>query len=199
MGIFGLKFSMNVLMNLSYHLGVAGILAVGGDAIAAGEAEIGTVVAFVSGLAHMNDPWGDLVGWFRTERDAHEVRPDRPGNVGSGRRTGVIGIKGRGCVGHRQMSDEPQHGRAACRHVDRREAGRGRLRGYGRTGSHARIVGSRLWLRPVAPDDEVIALSFDEMRNAALGDGEGNVHASHDGEGGSDHHRPRRSTAIHAK
>ncbi|MBZ6417226.1 MAG: hypothetical protein LBF35_32240, partial [Methylobacterium sp.] len=39
-------------------------------------------------------------------------------------------------------------------------------------------------------DDEVIVVSFDEMRNAALGDGEGNVHASHDGEGGSDHHRP---------
>lgn len=65
MGIFGFKFSMNVLMNLSYHLGVAGILAVGGYAVAAGEAEIGTVVAFVSGLSHMNDPWGDLVGWFR--------------------------------------------------------------------------------------------------------------------------------------
>ncbi len=32
------------------------------------------------------------------------------------------------------------------------------------------------------------------MRNAALGDGEGNVHASHNGEGGSDHHRPE---AIH--
>jgi hypothetical protein len=39
-------------------------------------------------------------------------------------------------------------------------------------------------------DDEVIVVSFDEMRDAALGDGEGNVHASHDGEGGSDHHRP---------
>ncbi len=43
-------------------------------------------------------------------------------------------------------------------------------------------------------DDEVIFVSFDEMRNAALGDGEGNVHASHDGESGSDHHRPE---AIH--
>ena len=43
-------------------------------------------------------------------------------------------------------------------------------------------------------DDEVIVVSFDEMRDAALGDGEGNVHASHDGEGGSDHHRPE---AIH--
>ncbi|MBZ6414813.1 hypothetical protein, partial [uncultured Methylobacterium sp.] len=43
-------------------------------------------------------------------------------------------------------------------------------------------------------DDEVIVVSFDEMRNAALGDGEGNVHASHDGEGGSGHHRPE---AIH--
>ncbi|AWB25878.1 ABC transporter ATP-binding protein [Methylobacterium currus] len=65
MGIFGFKFSMNFLMNLSYHLGIAGILAVGGYAVAAGEAELGTVVAFVSGLAHMNDPWGDLVSWFR--------------------------------------------------------------------------------------------------------------------------------------
>ncbi len=62
--------------------------------------------------------------------------------------------------------------------------------GYGRTGSYARTLGSSLWLRPVAPDDEVIVVSFDEMRNAALGDGEGIVHASHDGEGGSDHHRP---------
>ncbi len=48
-------------------------------------------------------------------------------------------------------------------------------------------------------DGEVIALSFDEMRNAALGDGEGNVHASHDGEADQTIIGPRRSTAIHAK
>lgn len=65
MGIYRIKFSMNFLMNLSYHAGIAGILGVGGYAVAVGEAEVGTVVAFVSGLAHMNDPWGDLVTWFR--------------------------------------------------------------------------------------------------------------------------------------
>ncbi|ACA20378.1 ABC-type multidrug transport system ATPase and permease components-like protein [Methylobacterium sp. 4-46] len=65
MGIFRIKFSMNFLMNMSYHLGVAGILGVGGYAVVTGEAEVSTVVAFVSGLAHMNDPWGDLVNWFR--------------------------------------------------------------------------------------------------------------------------------------
>jgi hypothetical protein len=27
--------------------------------------EVGTVVAFVSGLAKLNDPWGDIVNWFR--------------------------------------------------------------------------------------------------------------------------------------
>lgn len=48
-------------------------------------------------------------------------------------------------------------------------------------------------------DDEVIVVSFDEMRNAALGDGEGNVHASHDGEADQTIIGPRRSTAIHPK
>ncbi|MBI3710337.1 MAG: hypothetical protein HY246_22050 [Proteobacteria bacterium] len=29
-----------------------------------GRVEVGTVVAFISGLAKVNDPWGDLVNWF---------------------------------------------------------------------------------------------------------------------------------------
>ncbi|WP_244424876.1 ABC transporter ATP-binding protein [Methylobacterium nodulans] len=65
MGIFRIKFSMNFLMNMSYHLGVAGILGVGGYAVTTGDTEVSTVVAFVAGLSHMNDPWGDLVNWFR--------------------------------------------------------------------------------------------------------------------------------------
>ncbi len=48
-------------------------------------------------------------------------------------------------------------------------------------------------------DDEVIVVSFDEMRNAALGDGEVNVHASHDGRADQTIIGPRRSTAIHEK
>ena len=65
MGIFKLKFAMNFLMNLMHHLGVATVLGVGGYYAAKGEIEVGTVVAFVSGLAKVNDPWGDVVNWFR--------------------------------------------------------------------------------------------------------------------------------------
>lgn len=65
MGIYKLKFSMNFLMNLMHHLGVACALGVGGWLAVNGRTEVGTVVAFVSGLAKVNDPWGDVVNWFR--------------------------------------------------------------------------------------------------------------------------------------
>ncbi len=65
MGIFKLKFSMNFLMNLLHHLGVASVLAVGGWFVVQGQTEVGTVVAFISGLAKIVDPWGDIVNWFR--------------------------------------------------------------------------------------------------------------------------------------
>jgi ABC-type multidrug transport system fused ATPase/permease subunit len=65
MGIYKLKFSMNFLMNLMYHLGVIGALAIGGWYVIHGQTELGTVIAFISGLAKVNDPWGDIVDWFR--------------------------------------------------------------------------------------------------------------------------------------
>jgi ABC-type bacteriocin/lantibiotic exporter with double-glycine peptidase domain len=65
MGILELKFSMNFLMNMMHHLGLAAILALGGYYVVTGRTEIGTVVAFVSGLAQVNDPWSDLVNWYR--------------------------------------------------------------------------------------------------------------------------------------
>lgn len=65
MGVFKLKFQMNFLMNLMHHLGVATALGVGGWLAVKGRIEVGTVVAFISGLAKVNDPWGDLVNWFR--------------------------------------------------------------------------------------------------------------------------------------
>ncbi|UIJ72557.1 ABC transporter transmembrane domain-containing protein [Aurantimonas sp. HBX-1] len=68
MGIFKLKYSMNFAMNLFHHLGVAAVLGVGGYFVAHGETEIGTVVAFISGLAQVNGPWGDLVDWYRELR-----------------------------------------------------------------------------------------------------------------------------------
>jgi len=64
-GIFKLKFSMNFLMNLTHQLGIAVILCVGGWFVVNGKTEVGTVVAFVSGLTTVKDPWGDLVAWFQ--------------------------------------------------------------------------------------------------------------------------------------
>ncbi|HEY7996069.1 MAG TPA: hypothetical protein VIE14_04345 [Steroidobacteraceae bacterium] len=65
MGIYKIKFSMNFLMNLMHHMGVATALGAGGWLAVQGRLEVGTVVAFVSGLAKVNDPWGDIVNWFR--------------------------------------------------------------------------------------------------------------------------------------
>jgi ABC-type multidrug transport system fused ATPase/permease subunit len=65
MGMYKLKFTMNFLMNLSHHTGVAAALALGGWYVVQGRIELGTVVAFISGLGKLNDPWGDVVNWFR--------------------------------------------------------------------------------------------------------------------------------------
>jgi ABC-type bacteriocin/lantibiotic exporter with double-glycine peptidase domain len=65
MEIFVRKFGMNFLMNFLFQLGVVGILAVGSWLVIQGKTEVGTIVAFISGLARMNDPWGDMVDFFR--------------------------------------------------------------------------------------------------------------------------------------
>ena len=65
MQIFRRKFGMNFLMNLLNHSAIAGILLVGGLFVIRGETDVGTVVAFISGLSRVNDPWGDLVNYFR--------------------------------------------------------------------------------------------------------------------------------------
>jgi ABC-type multidrug transport system fused ATPase/permease subunit len=70
MEIFRRKFGMNFLMNLLHHGAVAGILLVGGWFVIEGRTEVGTVVAFISGLTRINDPWGDLVNYFRDMTNA---------------------------------------------------------------------------------------------------------------------------------
>lgn len=65
MGMFKIKYSMNFLMNLTHHVSVALALGVGGYLAVKGRIEFGTVVAFVSGLGKVIDPWGDLVNWYR--------------------------------------------------------------------------------------------------------------------------------------
>jgi ABC-type multidrug transport system fused ATPase/permease subunit len=65
MGIYRFKFSMNFLMNLSTQLQIIGVLLVGGLAVYADRIAIGGVVAFISGIGRITDPWGDLVNYFR--------------------------------------------------------------------------------------------------------------------------------------
>ncbi len=65
MGIYKLKFSMNFLMNLSTQLQIIGALAVGAWVVLHDQLEIGGVVAFISGIGRITDPWGDLVNYFR--------------------------------------------------------------------------------------------------------------------------------------
>jgi ABC-type multidrug transport system fused ATPase/permease subunit len=65
MGIYKIKFSLNLAMNFMYHASVAIALGVGGLLVVDHRLQLGTVVAVVSGLGKLNDPWGDLVSWFR--------------------------------------------------------------------------------------------------------------------------------------
>jgi ABC-type bacteriocin/lantibiotic exporter with double-glycine peptidase domain len=70
MQIYRRKYAMNFLINLLYHLGTVGILFVGGWFVMLGKTEVGTVVAFISGLTKVNDPWNDLVVFFRDMTNA---------------------------------------------------------------------------------------------------------------------------------
>ena len=70
MQIYRRKYAMNLLINVLYHLGTVGILFVGGWFVMQGRTEVGTVVAFISGLAKVNDPWNDLVTFLRDMTNA---------------------------------------------------------------------------------------------------------------------------------
>lgn len=65
MEIFYRKYGMSFLMNLLQHLGTIGILAFGTWLLLHGKTQMGTIVAFISGINRMNDPWSDLVNFFR--------------------------------------------------------------------------------------------------------------------------------------
>jgi ABC-type bacteriocin/lantibiotic exporter with double-glycine peptidase domain len=56
---------MNFLMNLCSHMQIIAALLLGGWRVVQGDLEIGGVVAFISGVGRLNDPWGDLVNYLR--------------------------------------------------------------------------------------------------------------------------------------
>jgi len=64
-GIFNLKYVLNFLMNMAQHFGTVGVIAIGAWFVMHGKIQMGTVVAFLSGLASMIDPWGDFVTWYQ--------------------------------------------------------------------------------------------------------------------------------------
>jgi ABC-type bacteriocin/lantibiotic exporter with double-glycine peptidase domain len=65
MGIFRLKFTMNFLMNFCNHLQLIAALLLGGWYVLSDQLVIGGVVAFISAVGRLNDPWGDLANYFR--------------------------------------------------------------------------------------------------------------------------------------
>ena len=68
--IFVRKFGINFVMNLLYTLGLIAILGVGGWMVLNGKTEVGTIVAFISGLNRMNRPWRDSMTWLREVTNA---------------------------------------------------------------------------------------------------------------------------------
>ena len=69
--MFKLKYAMNFLMNYGTHLQMIATLLYGGYLVLKSDLEIGGVVAFISGLGRLTDPWGDLVNYFRDLSLAH--------------------------------------------------------------------------------------------------------------------------------
>lgn len=63
--IFLLKYFMKFLNNLIGHLGPLSILIAGGWMVIHGQAEVGTIVAFISGYERMINPARDLLNFYR--------------------------------------------------------------------------------------------------------------------------------------
>jgi len=73
MRIFALKFTMNFLMNLCTHAQIILALLLGSWMVLHEQLEIGGVVAFISGIGRITDPWGDLVNYYR-DLSVNEVK-----------------------------------------------------------------------------------------------------------------------------
>jgi ABC-type bacteriocin/lantibiotic exporter with double-glycine peptidase domain len=64
LGVVKLRYSMHFLMNLTHNFAKVIVLGVGGWYVIDGQTQVGTVVAFVSGLNNVHDPWAGLVTWY---------------------------------------------------------------------------------------------------------------------------------------
>jgi ABC-type multidrug transport system fused ATPase/permease subunit len=63
--IFKLKLSMKFAINLMQGVGVVGVLFLGGLMFINGNTDIGTVVASLTALTRVNEPWRALIAFYR--------------------------------------------------------------------------------------------------------------------------------------
>ena len=68
--IFHLKYLLKFLINMLNHLGALSVLGIGGWLVIEGETEVGTIVAFLSGLQRVVEPGRELVRFLRQLSDS---------------------------------------------------------------------------------------------------------------------------------
>lgn len=89
--IFFLKLSAKFVLSALSAVGAVGILFLGGWFVIDGRTDVGTVVASLTGLARIEGPWRELVGFFRTASTvrvqfgmlARAISPRRPDEAGA--------------------------------------------------------------------------------------------------------------------
>jgi ABC-type bacteriocin/lantibiotic exporter with double-glycine peptidase domain len=64
--VFRIKFGVKFLVGALQSIGVFALLLVGGIMVLKGRTEIGIVVAFISGLDRVLDPWRELIAFIRS-------------------------------------------------------------------------------------------------------------------------------------
>ncbi|MCR9134456.1 MAG: ABC transporter ATP-binding protein [Alphaproteobacteria bacterium] len=79
---FRIKLTMKLALNLINGLGTVGILLVGGLLYLDGRTDVGTVVASLSALVRMNEPWRALIAFYR-ELSAVRLKFDLLVNAGN--------------------------------------------------------------------------------------------------------------------
>ena len=60
-----LKYWMNFFINAISHFGTAAVLGLGGWLAVEGRIEVGTIVAFISGIQKVSQPWDETINWYR--------------------------------------------------------------------------------------------------------------------------------------
>lgn len=96
-----LKASLKTIRNLIENLAEVAVLAIGAAMVMRGETELGVVVAFLSGLRRVREPWSELLSFYRRLADARikyrliraQIQPPAPeavpGTAGAGLREGA--------------------------------------------------------------------------------------------------------------